>query len=134
MTLFAGALTMGRAMAESRMTDSCKVFRLVKASVPDEETGTYPVTEVVAYSGKCRVKHPTTSGKDVDAGSQLVVVSQVEVHLPLDAVGVLPADTVELTASPTRPDQVGRRFTIDAPFDGSQTTALRYRVEVADGR
>lgn len=127
-------LESGRRMAESRMTDSCKVFRLVKATVPDEETGNYPVTEEVAYSGACRVKHPSTAGKDADAGSQLIVVSQVEVHLPVDAVGVLPGDTVEITASPTRPDQVGRRFTIDGPFDGSQTTALRYRIEVADGR
>lgn len=128
------ALDSGRRMAELRMTDSCKVFRLVEASVPDEGSGTYPVTEVVAYVGKCRVKHPTTGGKGVDAGSQLVVVSQVEVHLPLRAAGVLPADTVEITGCLTRPDQVGRRFTIDAPFDGSQTTALRFRVVIADGR
>lgn len=132
--MIGGVLGMGRGMALARMTDSCKVSRFIKATVPDEESGTYPVTEAIAYEGPCRVKHPTTGGKDVDAGSQLVVVSQVEVHLPLDAVGVLPADTVELTACPTRPDQVGRRFTIDAPFDGSQTTALRFRVEVADDR
>ena len=132
--MIGGVLGMGRSMAESRMTDSCKVFRLVKATVPDEDSGTYPTTEVVAYSGSCRIKHPSTAGKDVDAGSQLLVMSQVEVHLPLSASGVLPADTVEITACPTRPDQVGRRFTIDAPFDGSQTTALRYRVQIADER
>lgn len=132
--MIGGVLGMGRRMAESRMLDECRVFRVAKATVPDEESGTYPEVEVVAYAGKCRVKHPTTAGKDADAGSQLIVVSQVEVHLPLDAVGVLPGDTVEITAAPTRPDQAGRKFTIDGPFDGSQTTALRYRVGVADGR
>lgn len=131
--MIGGVLGLGRSMAESRMTDVCMVSR-PGAKVWDEDAGEYVQVPLVVYAGPCRVKHPTTSGKDVDAGSQLVVVSQVEVHLPLIAVGVLPADTVELTACPTRPDQVGRRFTIDAPFDGSQTTALRYRVEVADDR
>lgn len=129
-----GVLGLGRTMAESRMSDRCKVSRFEKSSVLDEDTGTYPVIEVISYTGPCRIKHPTTPGKDVDAGSQLVVVSQTEVHLPLSAVGVLPGDDVLITSSPSRPDQVGRKFTIDAPFDGSQTTALRFRVGVADGR
>lgn len=127
------ALGMGRRMAESRMLDECVVSR-PGPKVWDEDAGGYAQTPVVVFSGPCRVKHPTTSGKDADARSQLIVVTQVEVHIPLTAVGVLPGDTVELTACPTRPDQVGRQFTIDSPFDGSQTTALRYRVEVADGR
>lgn len=130
----AAHLPLMRAQAESRMSDSCKVFRLIKSSVIDEDTGTYPTVEQVAYSGQCRVKHPSTAAKDANSGSQLVVISQSEIHLPLSAVGVLPADLVEITACPTRPDQVGRLFTIAAPFDGSQTTALRYRVEVADAR
>lgn len=132
--MIGGVLGMGRAMAESRMTDSCKVFRLEKSSVMDEATGKYPTVEVEIYAGKCRVKHPTVAGKDADTGSQLVVVSQVEVHLPLNAVGVLPSHTVRITASSTRPDQVGREFTVAAPFDGSQTTALRFRVSTADSR
>lgn len=128
------ALSSGRRMAESRMTDSCKVFRLERSPVLDEGSGTYPTVEVVVFEGKCRVKHPTVAGRDAISGSQLVVVSQVEVHLPLSAVGVLPADVVRVTECPTRPDQVGREFTIDGPFDGSQTTALRFRVGVSDGR
>lgn len=132
--MITGVLGMGRRMAESRMSDMCKVSRFEKVGVPDEESGTYPVIEIISYVGPCRVKHPSTSGKDVDAGSQLLVISQVEVHLPLSAVGVLPGDEVLVTLCPTRPDQVGRKFTIDSAFDGSQTTALRYRCEVDDGR
>ncbi len=129
-----GVLGLGRTMAESRMSDACMVSR-GPAEVLDPVTDTWvPNPAASVYSGKCRVKHPTTAGRDVDAGSQLVVVSQVEVHLPLSAVGVLPGDDVVITSCPSRPDQVGRKFTIDAPFDGSQTTALRFRVGVADGR
>lgn len=124
---------MGRRMAESRMTDSCAVTR-PGPKVWNEATGEYTSTVVSVYSGPCRVKHPTTMGRDADSGSHLVVVSQTEVHLPLGAVGVLAKDTLEVTGSATRPDQVGRRFTISATFDGSQTTALRFRVEVADDR
>lgn len=132
--MITGVLGMGRRMAESRMSDMCKVSRFEKSSVLDDDTGTYPVIEVISYTGPCRVKHPSTSGKDADAGSQLVVISQVEVHLPLSAVGVLPGDEVLITLCPTRPDQVGRKFTIDSAFDGSQTTALRYRIQSADPR
>lgn len=131
--MIGGVLGMGRRMAESRMLDSCTVSR-PGPKVWDEDAGGYTQTPVVVFSGLCRVKHPTTSGKGADAGSQLVVVSQVEVHLPLAAVGVMTGDMVKITACPMRPEQVGREFTVGSPFDGSQTTALRYRVEVADGR
>ena len=122
-----------RAEAESRMTDSCAVTR-PGPPVWNEATGEYTSTVVSVYSGKCRVKSPSMAGRDVDAGSRLVVVSQTEVHLPLSAVGVRAGDVVKVTACPTRPDQVGREFVLDAPFDGSQTTALRFRVSIADGR
>ena len=126
-------LDMGRRMAESRMTDTCTVTRAGER-VWDEESGSWsaPVTEV--FSGPCRVKHPVSSARDVDAGSQLAAVSSLEVHLPVSATGVQSGDVLTVTGSATRAEVVGRVFTISAPFDGSQTTALRFRVEVADGR
>lgn len=130
--MIAGALDMGRRMAVSRMTDSCKITR-VGSKTLNEGTGTYTPSVVTVFTGACRIK----SGSGVsqgDAGSELVVVSQVELHLPVSATGVLPGDVVEVTGSLTRADQVGRVFKVVAAFDGSQTTALRYRVEVADGR
>lgn len=130
--MIGGVLGMGRRMAVSRMTDSCTVTR-AGAKTLNESTGTYSASVVSVFTGQCRIK----SGSGVsqgDAGSELVVVSQVELHLPVSAVGVLPGDTVTVTGSATRADQVGRKFTVVSAFDGSQTTALRYRVEVADGR
>lgn len=133
MSILGGTLTLGRRMAESRMTDSCTVTR---AGSPtwDESTGAYTSTPVTVYSGVCRVKHPTTAARDVDAGSQLLAVSQLELHLPVSAVGVRADDVVSVTGSATRAEQSGRKFTIIAPFDGSQSTALRFRVEADDGR
>lgn len=130
--MIGGVLGMGRAMAESRMTDTCKITR-VGSKTLNEGTGTYTPSVVTVFTGACRIK--SGSGvSQVDAGSGLVVVSQVELHLPVTAAGVLPGDMVEVTGSVTRSEQVGRVFRVVAAFDGSQTTALRYRVEVADGR
>lgn len=133
MTLFSGALNMGRSMAESRMTDTCTITR-AGAKVLNESTGEYTSTTVSVFSGPCRVKHPTGVARDVDAGSQLLAVTQLELHLPVSAVGVRADDVVSITGSVTRTEQVGRKFTIVAPFDGSQSTALRFRIEAADGR
>ncbi len=131
--MIGGVLDLGRRMAESRMLDTCKVTRVTRGAF-NEATGKHSVTTTDVYTGPCRVKHPTTAAKPADAGSQLVVVSGLELHLPLTGSGVRAGDVVEITASQTRAEEVGRKFTVVAPFDGTQTTALRFRVEVADGR
>lgn len=131
--MIGGVLGMGRRMAESRMTDQCRVTR-PGPKVWDEAAGEWVQVPVQVFAGSCRVKHPTVAARAAEAGSQLLVVSSIEVHLPVAAVNVRAGDTVELTGSDTRPEESGRRFTVIAPFDGTQTTALRFRVEVADGR
>jgi hypothetical protein len=100
----------------------------------NEATGEHAKTVTTVYSGPCRVKHPTTGAKDVEAGSQLLALGSLEVHVPVGTAVFAADDVVEITASLSRSDQVGRMFIVSAPFDGSQTTALRYRVEAADGR
>ena len=122
-----------RAEAESRMTDTCTISRPGPETF-NETTGEYTSTMVSVFSGPCRVKHPTAAARDVDAGSQLLAISQLELHLPVSAVGVRADDAVSITGSVTRAEQVGRKFTIVAPFDGSQSTALRFRIESADSR
>ena len=124
-----------RAEAESRMTDTCTVTRGDGGEVLDPVTDEWvPVPAVTVYSGACRVKHATTGAAQVGTGSQLLAVSQLELHVPVTAVGIGVGDRVEITGSSTRAEQVGRVFTVTAEFDGSQTTALRFRVEVADPR
>lgn len=133
MSILSGSLSMGRRMAESRMLDECAITR-VGEKAWDEERGEWATTQLVVYSGRCRIKHPSTAARDIEAGSQLLAVTFTELHLPLSAVGVRADDTVTITASSTRPEQAARQFTVTAPFDGSQTTALRFRVEAFDER
>jgi hypothetical protein len=101
-----GVLGLGRTMAESRMSDACTVSR-GPAEVLDPVTDAWvPNPAASVYSGKCRVKHPTTAGRDVDAGSQLLVVGELEFHVPVGSAVFAPDDVVTITACPTRPDQV----------------------------
>lgn len=127
-------LQMSRREAEQGMRDTAKVMRIADSTVLDEETGNYVPVVTEVYLGKSRLKHPRTLAKQVDAGSQLLVESNLELQVPVDTDDFESGDVVEITACPDRPKQVGRKFKIVGPFDGSQTTALRYRVVVFDGR
>lgn len=131
--MIGGVLGMGRKLAEARMTDQCRVTR-PGPKVWDEAAGQNVHLPVTVYEGPCRVKHPTVAAAEVDAGSQLLTVSALQVHFPVDAVEVRSGDAVEITTSPTRPAETGRKFRVVSEFDGSQTTALRFRVEAFDGR
>jgi hypothetical protein len=133
MSMLGTALGMGRRMAESRMTDSCKATR-PGAKTWDETAGEWTETLVEVYSGPCRIRHSSAAGRDVDAGSQLLTVGSLEVHVPVGSAVFRPDDRIAVTGCPTRPDQVGRVFIVIAPFDGSGTTAVRYRVEAFDPR
>lgn len=122
------------------MRDRCKVTRAAPGTLLDEITGTYPNITTIVYggedgaTGKSRLKHPRMTAKEVDAAGQLLVATSLELQVPVDTADLKPGDLVEMTACPDRPNQIGRRFKIVGPFDGSQTTALRYRVEAFDGR
>ena len=122
-----------RAEAESRMDDRIKTKRAGE-KVWDESSGEWVTSEVVIFEGKARIKRPNDLSTDAEAGSQLIAIGRLQVHVPVGSTPFAPDDVIEVTACATRPDQVGRKFVVVAPFDGSQLTAVRYRVEVADGR
>lgn len=122
-----------RAEAESRMDDLIKTVR-AGGKVWDEEAGEWVTAAVVVYEGKARIKRSNVVAVDADAGSQLITVDRLQVHVPVGSPPFLLNDLIEVMASATRPEQVGRRYTVASLFDGAQTTALRYSVEVADGR
>ena len=107
-----------RAEAESRMDDLIRTTR-AGTKVWDEDSGAWVTAEVVVYEGKARIKRSNELSSDV---------------VPVGSPAFAPNDLIEIAACTSRPDQVGRVFVVSAPFDGSQTTAVRYRVEVADGR
>lgn len=126
-------LVMARREAERAMRDEVKVTRTV-IGVINESTGNPSTTTTSIYQGKGRLKHPRASAKDIEAGAQLLAISALEVQVPVSTAGFTSGDIVEITKSPDRPAQIGRKFKILAPFDGTQTTSLRYRIEATDER
>lgn len=127
-------LLMARREAERDMRDKCKVTRESQGTVLNEVTGEYQTIVSTIYEGKSRLKSPRAAAKQADAGSQLLIATSTEIQLPAQSDDLLVGDVVEMTACPDRPNQIGRKFTVMGPFDGTQTTSLRYRVEVFDGR
>lgn len=132
--MIGGVLGFGRAIAETRMLDTCRITRDEDSDNLDEDSGTRAKTTVLVFDGKCRVKHSGMAPKDVEAQSQLLATVSTEIHIPLGAVDVRSGDIVTIASSQTRPDQIGRKYKVSAPFDGSQTTAVRLRVEAFYGR
>lgn len=126
-------LARGRERAVERMDSVCVITR-PGAKTWDEETGAYEHPTVTVYEGVCRLVSGSASGRKVTAGGQLLVVTSPEVHLPADTVGVEVSDTVLVTACVSRPSAVGEVFTIREPVEGTQVTALRFRVEAGHGR
>lgn len=127
-------LEAGRRMAESRMTDTISVTR-GGGEWLNPETDEYEYVEpLTVYTGQARIRHASGKPGDVEAGSQLLTVGTLEIHVPVGTAAFLPDDLATITGCPTRPDQVGREFIVIAPFDGSQTTAVRYQVEAFDAR
>lgn len=126
-------LVAARAEVESRMLDECEITR-PGVKTWDESKGEWIFASVEVYKGKCRVRHRTVGDASVESGGQLIAVSETEIHIPALTVGVEVSDTVKITKCPTRPAQIGREFNLSWLMDGSQATALRYRVEAADAR
>lgn len=128
-------LMRGRKRARERMDAECAITRTVMGEI-DEETGLRSNIDSPVYSGICRLKGSAaaTNMKEVDAGSQLLVTTSPELHLPADTAGVQPGDQVRITKCQSRPALVGRAYKIKAQVEGGQVTALRYRVEAADER
>lgn len=126
-----GALSRLQSVAESRMTDTCRVTR-GSASEGDLD----PVTGVptagarsTVYEGVCRVR----TGGSVSAGSQResagdVVVQVASVlHLPIAAPRVIVDDHVEVLTS-VNPSLPALAFTVSGLIPGSQMTAQRVQV------
>jgi hypothetical protein len=118
---------MGRRQAEARMTETVRIGRL--------EEGTDPVTLDpiqtldVVYDGKGRIKFPSMNEVEVDAGGQLVVKQDLELHLPSGTVGVTPDMRAVVDASTADPALVGRVFRVKGRPAAGQTTAARFPLE-----
>jgi hypothetical protein len=129
------ALPFLRQQAESMMTDTCTVKRATGETEPDPVTYEEVPTYTVIHTGlKCKVKAGATQANAVQIPGQTIVLSGMELHVPISTVGVLTNDLVTIdTVDPVMgdPDMVGKVLRVTGPFLKSRATARRFRVEVA---
>lgn len=126
----AAGLSEFRVLAESRMTDSVRVFRRTFGPVGDD--GNPTVTDTDIYVGPCRLVLRSSVVRDVDAQSQLLGVQQPELHLPVvGSIDVKNADRFVMTGSVGDPALVGLTGVVSGMFPHSGSTARRLPVEVS---
>jgi len=123
---------MGRALAESRMTDTVLIRRKDGEPVLDDETGELSQPYETIYSGACRLVLRSGVVRDVDAASQLLGVQRPELHVPVEGTAdVRNDDEFELTGSVGDPGLVGLSGVVVGMFPHTGATARRLPVEVS---
>lgn len=88
---------------------------------------TDPATTAL-YTGKCRVRPPTTQANSVEAGDAQVGLQRYTVSVPMSVTGVRRDDVVTVTASQDA-DLVTRRLRVVQVAAGTQVTARRLTCE-----
>lgn len=125
----AAVLARGRAAAEAGMVDTCTVRRPTGTTTdPDSGQVTTAYLNPNPYTGKCRVKQIQALPETHDVGEDHVVLTRLQLQVPMSAPGLLVGDEVTMTASIHDPDLPGRVFLIRGPSAGSELTARRYEV------
>lgn len=114
-------LNRGRQLAESLMTDQCRVTHMGKP-VTDPETGLVEPAANTVYEGKCKVQ---TSG----GLAAVTPVWSMYVHFPYGTMGLLPGDVCEITEADD-PNLKGRKLRLlNMQSEKTHSTACRWNVK-----
>lgn len=132
MSIQAGAIRMGRRMAESLHADTFTVQRATGNKVTDpvslEETDELAVIHA-SVNGK--FQFPESRPRDVQIPGMKVAETAIEWHTSVSVLGILTDDIVTCVAvgEGGDPDLVGSRVRVVGPFIKSFATARRFPVE-----
>ncbi|MFN4000871.1 DUF6093 family protein [Microcella sp.] len=132
MSIAAGVARMGRRQAESLMESTCTITK-VAADEIDPETGLRTQTTTTIYTGKCRLRLPSSWAADVDAAGQMLARQMPEISIPVEAAGsgdVRPDMSVTITANPLDTSVVGVTFRVRGIQFQTHSTARRLQVEL----
>jgi Family of unknown function (DUF6093) len=116
----------GRAAAEARMTDTCRVESVGEVITADDGTSTAASTPV--YEGPCRLRPaPPEDDPRGQQGAAPVGSWSYTVSLPMSATGLAYGQRLTVLASPLDPDLVGFVMRVGTVESGGQITARRLR-------
>lgn len=124
-----GVLGLGRRQAESRFTETFKVF--TETETLNESTGLYETVEVTLYADlRGRVKFPSLAVSEREQGGQVPAVQDVAVHVAVGSAPLVVVDVLwRVTASDVDSSLVGRVFRTKGLPQAGQVTAHRFPVE-----
>lgn len=126
-------LLAGRRFSEDGFTATCTVKRATGEVTQDPVTlEDVPVYGVVCSDLPCKIKAASTQPNAAQLPGQTVVLSRLELHVPMSTTGVLTNDIVTVdSVDPVTgdPDLPGKTFRITGPFLKSYATARRFPVE-----
>lgn len=127
-------LNRGRQLAESLMTDQCRVTHMGKP-VTDPETGLVEPAANTVYEGKCKVQTSgglaaeNTEGGIVEALGAVTPVWSMYVHFLYGTTGLLPGDVCEITEADD-PNLKGRKLRLlNMQSEKTHSTACRWNVK-----
>lgn len=119
----------GRVAAERHMVDACTVTRAT--GNVEGPGGVVTPTTATIYTGKCRLMVRTRErlgGSWNVVGEAAVIVSRLELQLPVSAAEVLEGDRVVITASVLDPQMVGKVYAVRDVMVKSYLTSRRITV------
>lgn len=124
----AGILPELRSHAESRMTSTVRVERVLSVTA-DPMTGQDVVTaETVHAAVPCRLKAATSALRPAAVGDLTIPEHSDQLHVPWDIPGLAVGMRATITAS-SNPLLVGRVYRMSRSHVGDDTTAQRWGVE-----
>jgi len=122
----AARLARGRAMAESLMTDTCRIRK--RTGETTDAAGRVTPTYVTVYEGRCRFQARGLTGESARAGEQTVDVLRLELQVPVSVTGVRTNHEVVCLTS-VDPELVGRVMRVAQEFVKTHATARRFPLE-----
>lgn len=124
-------LAHGRAAAVQRMMDRCTIRRTTGVT-SDDLTGNVTPTQVIVYTGPCRIKM-AGEGSPTEGGEVTVAVLSMELHLPIaGSENVLHGDEVTVDFALNDTALTGRTLRVSSKQIKSEATARRISVEEVD--
>ena len=124
-----GVTRMGRRQAEALMSSECEISEQTGETV-NGDGEIVPVFTVV-YSGKCKLRWPTATSAELNAGGQIMTVQTPELHLPVEGSGdVRVGHLATIIANPLDAALVGTRLRVRGVQFQTFATARRLQVEV----
>ncbi|MFF0823059.1 DUF6093 family protein [Micromonospora haikouensis] len=125
-------LARGRAAAEARMRDACRIRRAT-GETTDDDGNVIRTYGPDLYVGKCRVQQTSAQAAQEDVGEDFQLMLRLEVHLPMSVTGLEVGDEVTVTASQHDPDLPGRVFLVRDLAHKTHATARRVGVTERTG-